>query len=69
MEQASGYVESSGLTQAEKDYLGGLLLADTADESLARRINLIHSDGALKELIRIKQSLPGNVFLLLTKLF
>ena len=57
MEEAIGFIGASGLSQDEIDTLGGILLAD---QSLAAGINLLHSDGVLRSLIRQKQVLAGN---------
>ena len=53
MEQAIQFIYSSGLTQEEKDIVGGILLSE--GEALADRINLLHTDGSLKSLIKQKQ--------------
>ena len=51
-----------GASQDEKDTVGGILLAD---KSLAAGINLLHSDGALRSLIRQKQVPLGKVLMLI----
>ena len=48
--------------QDEKDTVGGILLAD---KSFAAGINLLHSDGALRSLIRQKQVPLGKVLMLI----
>ena len=58
MEKAINFIYASGLTQEEKDTLGGILLAD---QSLATGINFLHTDGALKSLIKQKQIPAGNL--------
>jgi hypothetical protein len=63
MEEAIGFIGGSGLSQDEMDTLGGILLAD---QSLATGINLLHSDGALRSLIRQKQVPAGKLLLLVT---
>ena len=57
MDQAIGFIYASGLNQEEKDALGGILLADP---SLATGINFLHTDGALKSLMKQKQAPAGN---------
>ena len=59
MEEAIGIIGASGLSQDEKDTIGGILLADN---SLAAGINLLHSDGALRSLIRQKQVPLGILY-------
>jgi hypothetical protein len=62
MEAAIGFIGASGLNQDEKDTLGGILLAE---QNLATGINLLHSDGALRSLIRHKQVPVGKRLLLI----
>ena len=57
MEQAVKHIVESGLTQQEKDKIGGILLADN---SLAVGINLFRSD-ALRELINQKSAVSPAV--------
>ena len=63
MEEAIGFIGASGLSQDEKDTLGGILLAD---QILAAGINLLHSDGALRSLIRQKQVPAGKLSMLIS---
>jgi hypothetical protein len=55
-------MEIGASSQDEKDTVGGILLAD---KSLAAGINLLHSDGALRSLIRQKQVPLGKVLMLI----
>jgi hypothetical protein len=59
MEEAIAIISASGLSQDEKDTIGGILLADN---SLAAGINLLHSEGALRSLIRQKQVPLGILY-------